>query len=161
MCSSDLTTRGLGLACAVGVLIAATFALLVLPAALVVFGRWVFWPKVPHVGDTVLVDSNSLWHRVGEAVSIEPNFSHDRDANHCVRHPTLRVRVGDRPFDGGGRIVLPEDFMAQAKLTDKGAFVGKGRSFQIWEPGALADAQAAMMRRIIDRRRTEREGSGS
>ena len=67
------TTRGLGLACAVGVVIAATFALVVLPAALVLFGRWVFWPKVPHVGDTVLVDSDtSLWHRVGSAVARRP-----------------------------------------------------------------------------------------
>ena len=31
--------------------IAASFVLLVLPAALVLFGRWVFWPRVPHVGD--------------------------------------------------------------------------------------------------------------
>ena len=67
------TTRGLGLACAVGVVIAATFALVVLPAALVLFGRWVFWPKVPRVGDTVLVDSDSsLWHRVGGAVARRP-----------------------------------------------------------------------------------------
>ncbi|RYB94097.1 MMPL family transporter [Nocardioides oleivorans] len=66
------TTRGLGVACAVGIVIAATFALVVLPAALVLFGRWVFWPRVPHVGDTVLVDSNSIWHRVGEAVSHRP-----------------------------------------------------------------------------------------
>ena len=67
------TTRGLGLACAVGVVIAATFALVVLPAALVLFGRWVFWPQVPHVGDTVLVDSDSsLWHRVGDAVARRP-----------------------------------------------------------------------------------------
>jgi RND superfamily putative drug exporter len=67
------TTRGLGLACAIGVVIAATFALVVLPAALVLFGRWVFWPRVPHVGDTVLVDSErSLWHRVGEAVARRP-----------------------------------------------------------------------------------------
>lgn len=70
--SSIPTTRGLGLACAVGVVIAATFALVVLPAALVVFGRWVFWPRVPRVGDTVLVDSNSLWHRVGAAVARRP-----------------------------------------------------------------------------------------
>ena len=66
------TTRGLGLACAVGVVIAATFALVVLPAALVLFGRWVFWPKVPHVGDTVLVESDSFWHRVGAAVARRP-----------------------------------------------------------------------------------------
>jgi RND superfamily putative drug exporter len=66
------TTRGLGVACAVGVLVAATFALVVLPAALVLFGRWVFWPRVPHVGDTVLVDSRGIWHRVGAAVSRRP-----------------------------------------------------------------------------------------
>lgn len=66
------TTRGLGLACAVGVVIAATFALVVLPAALVLFGRWVFWPRVPHVGDAVLVDSRGVWSRVGNAVSRRP-----------------------------------------------------------------------------------------
>lgn len=66
------TTRGLGLACAVGVVIAATFALVVLPAALVLFGRWVFWPKVPRVGDAVLVDSRGVWRRVGDAVAKRP-----------------------------------------------------------------------------------------
>ncbi len=65
-------TRGLGLACAVGVVIAATFALVVLPASLVVFGRWVFWPKVPHVGQSSLADSRSFWRRVGDAVSARP-----------------------------------------------------------------------------------------
>ncbi|KRE61346.1 MMPL family transporter [Nostocoides sp. Soil756] len=66
------STRGLGLACAVGVLVAATFALVVLPAALVVFGRWVFWPKVPHVGQASLADSRSPWRRVGDAVAGRP-----------------------------------------------------------------------------------------
>jgi MraZ protein len=64
----------------------------------------------------------------------------------------------ETPFDGGGRIVLPEDFMAKARLTDKGAFVGKGRSFQIWEPAALAEAQAAMTRRLAAARRAELDG---
>lgn len=66
------TTRGLGLACAIGVVIAATFVLLVLPAALVLFGRWVFWPRVPHVGDPALVDTDSLWHKVGARVAKRP-----------------------------------------------------------------------------------------
>ncbi|KRF37549.1 MMPL family transporter [Nocardioides sp. Soil805] len=66
------TTRGLGLACAIGVVVAATFVLLVLPAALVVFGRWVFWPRVPHVGDPALVETDSLWHKVGARVAKRP-----------------------------------------------------------------------------------------
>ena len=65
-------TRGLGLACAVGVVVAATFALVVLPAALVVFGRWIFWPKVPHVGQVGLADGQSFWRRVGNAVAKRP-----------------------------------------------------------------------------------------
>jgi putative drug exporter of the RND superfamily len=66
------TTRGLGLACAIGVTVAAFFALVVLPATLVLFGRWVFWPRVPREGDTALVDGTGFWHRVGAQVSRRP-----------------------------------------------------------------------------------------
>ena len=63
------TTRGLGIACAVGIVVAAFFALVALPATLVLFGRWVFWPKVPRVGSKSLAEGRSLWRRVGDAVS--------------------------------------------------------------------------------------------
>ena len=66
------TTRGLGLACAVGVVVAAAAALVALPFTLVLFGRWVFWPRTPRVGQATLVDSRTLWHRVGRAVSRRP-----------------------------------------------------------------------------------------
>lgn len=66
------TTRGLGLACAVGVVVAALAALVVLPFSLVLFGRWIFWPRVPHVGQTPLVETRSLWARVGEVVARRP-----------------------------------------------------------------------------------------
>ena len=61
------TTRGLGVACAIGVVVAAAFVLVVLPAALVLFGRWVFWPRVPHVGRRRRWSTTgSLWRRVGD-----------------------------------------------------------------------------------------------
>ena len=66
------TTRGLGLSCAIGVVIAAAFVLVVLPAVLVLFGRWVFWPRVPHVGDSALADTDSFWHKVGRRVASRP-----------------------------------------------------------------------------------------
>lgn len=66
------STRGLGLACAVGIVVAAVFALVVLPASLVVFGRWIFWPQVPRVGQAALADSRSLWRRVGDVVARRP-----------------------------------------------------------------------------------------
>ena len=63
------TTRGLGIACGVGIVVAAVFALAALPATLVLFGRWVFWPQVPTTGSESLADGHSLWRRVGDAVS--------------------------------------------------------------------------------------------
>ena len=66
-------TRGLGLASAVGIVIAAGYALVVLPAVLVLFGRWIFWPVVPQVGQAALADgSRSVWARVGDQVAKRP-----------------------------------------------------------------------------------------
>ncbi len=65
-------TRGLGLASAVGIIVAVISALVVLPAALSLFGRWVFWPKTPKAGDTTLSDGTSLWRRIGDAVARRP-----------------------------------------------------------------------------------------
>jgi RND superfamily putative drug exporter len=66
-------TRGLGLACAVGIAVAAFAALVVLPPVLVVFDRWVFWPLVPRVGQATLVDApRSLWRRIGNSVAGRP-----------------------------------------------------------------------------------------
>jgi len=37
-------------------------------------------------------------------------------------------------FDGDGRVVLPENLIATAGLSDKAVFVGKGQTFEIWSP---------------------------
>ncbi|WP_225985091.1 MMPL family transporter, partial [Janibacter melonis] len=66
-------TRGLGLASAIGIVIAVLSALVLLPAVLSLFGRWVFWPKVPHAGETTLSDGRSLWRRIGDAVARRPS----------------------------------------------------------------------------------------
>lgn len=65
-------TRALGLASAVGIVVAAGYALLVLPAVLVLFGRWIFWPLVPRVGQVSSADSRSFWRRVGDQVAARP-----------------------------------------------------------------------------------------
>ena len=41
-------------------------------------------------------------------------------------------------FDIDGRVILPEELRAFAGITDRVAFVGKGRLFQIWEPNSAA-----------------------
>jgi RND superfamily putative drug exporter len=67
------STRALGFACAVGIVIALAFGLLVLPAALVVFGRGLFWPFVPRAAtDADATPSRGLWGRIGTAASRQP-----------------------------------------------------------------------------------------
>ncbi|WIM98913.1 MMPL family transporter [Actinoplanes oblitus] len=62
----------LGVTAAAGVAVAALFALLVLPAALVVCGRGLFWPFVPRVGRAGVEAEKGVWARVGRAVARKP-----------------------------------------------------------------------------------------
>ena len=65
-------TRALGVASAVGIVVAVFAVLVVLPFVLVVPGRWVFWPLVPRLGQKTLVESRSIWSRIGGLVSARP-----------------------------------------------------------------------------------------
>ena len=63
--------RSLGLVCATGIVIAMVAALFVLPAALVVFGRGLFWPFIPKFGG-VNKSENGIWGKLGRGVSKRP-----------------------------------------------------------------------------------------
>ncbi len=63
--------RSLGLVCATGIVIAMVAALVVLPAAMVVFGRGLFWPFVPKFG-AVNKGENGLWAKLGRGVRKQP-----------------------------------------------------------------------------------------
>ncbi|NRD25208.1 MMPL family transporter [Frigoribacterium sp. VKM Ac-2836] len=76
--------RALGLACAVGVVVAIVFALVALPAALVVCGRGLFWPFVPRASASDAPDATAggathhaaprrgFWDRLGRGVRRRP-----------------------------------------------------------------------------------------
>lgn len=61
------------------------------------------------------------------------------------------------PFDGEGRIMLPEALCAHARLTESAAFAGRGRYFEIWEPQALEAYKAEARKRAADKQRTLRQ----
>ncbi|MGO1120198.1 division/cell wall cluster transcriptional repressor MraZ [Rhodovibrionaceae bacterium A322] len=46
-------------------------------------------------------------------------------------------------WDANGRIVLPEELIEAAGITDMATFAGMGKSFRIWEPAAFKVFQAA------------------
>ncbi len=63
------------------------------------------------------------------------------------------------PFDGEGRVLLPESLCAHAHLSESAAFAGRGRYFEIWEPKALEDYKAEARKRAAEQQRTLRQGS--
>ena len=83
-----------------------------------------------------------------ETMPDEPIPGVDEDA---IAH-LIFASARELPFDGGGRIVLPSEFLEKAGLTDQGAFIGKGRTFQIWNPPALQAAQTKMFSRAMAER---------
>lgn len=64
-------TRALGVVCASGIVIAMIAALGVLPAAIVVFGRGLFWPFVPKFGGVNKAETG-WWAKLGTGVSKRP-----------------------------------------------------------------------------------------
>ncbi|MFJ1708217.1 MMPL family transporter [Kitasatospora sp. NPDC088346] len=65
------STRGLGPVCAIGVLVALAAMLTLLPALLVICGRWVFWPVKPGYG-TAEPTRTGRWAHVGAWIARKP-----------------------------------------------------------------------------------------
>lgn len=66
------------------------------------------------------------------------------------------------PFDGEGRIVLPEVLARHAGIDGLVAFVGRGPTFEIWEPQAFEAHKTAARQRAREKGLTLRlrpEGS--
>lgn len=52
-------------------------------------------------------------------------------------------------FDGEGRISLPEAVIEHCRIQTEVAFVGRGKSFQIWEPATFRAHAAEVRRRAL------------
>ncbi len=65
------STAGMGPVVAVGIAVTLLAMITLLPALLVIFGRWVFWPKRPTMGSPEPT-STGLWARVGQWIAPRP-----------------------------------------------------------------------------------------
>ena len=68
------STRGLGPVAAVGIVIALVAMLTLLPALLVICGRWVFWPLRPTYGSDDHTET-SVWGRIGRRIAVRPRLT--------------------------------------------------------------------------------------
>lgn len=86
--------------------------------------------------------------QLSDRIDALPEFSEDRDALSSILADAQQLA-----FDGEGRIVLPELLCQHAGIGETAAFVGLGRTFQIWEPQRFEAHQQEM------RERARRQGT--
>ncbi|SMQ14982.1 putative drug exporter of the RND superfamily [Streptomyces sp. Ag82_O1-12] len=67
------STSGLGPVAAIGVAVALLAMMSLFPALLVIFGRWIFWPVVPHYGSPDPTESG-VWARTGRRIARRPRM---------------------------------------------------------------------------------------
>jgi RND superfamily putative drug exporter len=67
------STKSLGPVLAIGVLVALLAMMTLLPALLVIFGRWLFWPVKPAYG-TEEPTKKGFWARVGRRIAVRPRM---------------------------------------------------------------------------------------
>lgn len=87
---------------------------------------------------------------ISESVDNLDLFSEDQDDFAS----TIFADAHQLNFDADGRIILPEDLREHANLKDQAAFVGRGATFQIWNPDAFKEHQLTARQRVHDKRAT-------
>ncbi|MEU0203039.1 MULTISPECIES: MMPL family transporter [unclassified Streptomyces] len=68
------STSGLGPVAAIGVAVALLAMMSLFPALLVIFGRWIFWPVVPHLGSPEPTE-RGVWARMGRRIAHRPRMT--------------------------------------------------------------------------------------
>jgi MraZ protein len=73
--------------------------------------------------------------KLSELIDDLDPFSKERDAFAT----TILGGAAQLPFDSDGRVVLPKVLMDFAGIKTQATFIGKGQTFEIWEPKKFED----------------------
>jgi MraZ protein len=68
--------------------------------------------------------------KISESIDNLDPFSQDRDALATA----LLGGSSQLSIDADGRVILPENLLKKAKIKNTAVFVGKGTTFEIWQP---------------------------
>lgn len=68
--------------------------------------------------------------QISESIDSLDPFSEDRDAlATALLGGSIQLSI-----DNEGRVVMPESLLKKVKIKDQAVFVGKGATFEIWQP---------------------------
>ncbi len=97
----------------------------------------------------------SRMEALSERIETLDPFSEEHDAFAA----TILGGAVQVPFDGEGRVVLPVDLLEQVDITGEAYFVGKGKTFEIWQPEAFNAHAEATRKLALDKRSMLRASS--
>jgi RND superfamily putative drug exporter len=132
--SADIS--GLGPVAAIGIAIGLLAVITLLPALLVTFGRWVFWPVKPAFGSAEPT-ARGVWARVGRAISVRPRvvWTVTAVALACASLGLIGFRVGTlstaQSYRGTPPSVVGEQVLARhfpAGAGEPVAVIGSARA---------------------------------
>jgi len=139
--------RGLGPVGAIGIACAVITILTLLPAALVLFGRWIFWPRIPHYGseDEKL---SGLWSKIGNATARKPRQYWAATGLLLVIFAGFASTLHASGISTAQSFTkVPDSVKAQNLLLEHFSG-GQGQPTQVYTSNASADAVMSKLRAI-------------
>ena len=139
--------RGLGPVGAVGIACAVITILSLLPALLVLFGRWVFWPRIPHFGseDEKLA---GLWSKVANATARKPRQYWAATGLLLVIFAGFASTLHASGISTAQSFTKVPDSVKAQNLAVKYFSGGQGQPTEIWTTEANAAAISAKLNSI-------------
>ncbi len=95
--------------------------------------------------------------KLSEGADELPAFSSEQDDLAAL----IFASAHQLSFDGDGRVVLPEELIVHAGISDQVQMVGLGKTFELWQPDAFKAFRAEAMERAKLKRPTLKLGGGA
>ncbi|MFA6020364.1 MAG: division/cell wall cluster transcriptional repressor MraZ [Rhodospirillales bacterium] len=92
--------------------------------------------------------------RLSEGTDELPAFSTEQDDLAAL----IFASAHQLAFDGDGRVVLPEELILHAGISDQVQVVGLGKTFELWQPDSFKTFRAEALKRAQDKRPTLKLG---
>ncbi|WP_288903131.1 division/cell wall cluster transcriptional repressor MraZ [uncultured Sneathiella sp.] len=107
-------------------------------------------------GDAIDACGMDVMERLLEKIGGFDPLSEDRESF----ADALMSDAVELPIDGDGRIMVPLELLENAGIEGQCAFVGRGDSFQIWQPEAFEIRKQQARARAVQKRASSLGGEG-
>lgn len=114
------------------------------------FAGLVAYPSLREDGGAIEGCGMEYMQRISASVGRLDLFSEEQESLAAL----IFASAHPLPWDSEGRILLPQELIEHAGITDRVAFVGRGETFQMWEPARFAAHRTALLERARRERLT-------